>query len=595
MTIGKKLSVGIGVLMTLFLSLGVISYFQIGQIDRSLSEIIRGKTLGQRALLLHQRYKDLRAALAKVKDARDVLFEEVTEALNRLEAAADDLPPAGPERTQALRGAHKQITKLAASLHLYVLTPNNEHEACVRRDAAAVERTLSQLKSLPPAGQQTGGLMVLQEHFTQALSLLEDFIAASGDVSDKSAELADTAGELDAMLAADLAVFTRTDLKRAEDTSRRMVQTKVAITFILVLTGLLDVFVFSAAIKRSITRPLISLKNATTAIGRGDFDAEIKIESADEIGQLAAAFKQMAQQRKQAEDKLRETRDQLEVRVKQRTAELVQANEILVSEIRERKKAEKGLEGLNGDLEASVRELIRSNLELQEFSYIAAHDLKTPLRGIATLAEWISTDYVDKLGEEGGRQVEMLLARTKQMDALVDGVLQYSSLHRCDQTKRQVDLNVALSEAIAEIEVPENVKIGVENELPVLICEKEHMKKVFLNLLNNAIEHGVKNDGQITIRCVELGNVWKFSVSDDGPGIDKKYFEKIFRIFQTLSPREQTGSTGIGLSIVKKIIELNSGDIWVESEPGKGSTFYFTLPLHMTALNSARPATGSAC
>ena len=247
-------------------------------------------------------------------------------------------------------------------------------------------------------------------------------------------------------------------------------------------------------------------------------------------------------------------------------------------DITERRKAEQELEKLNKDLESAVWELRRANKELQEFAYITAHDLKTPLRGIGTLADWISTDYAHKFDEQGKKQVRLLAGKAKQMSALIDDILQYSRLGHTSPQKRQVDLNTLLSDVIPSINPPENIEITVENELPVLMCEKTQIMQVFQNLLSNAVKYMDKPEGQIKVGCVEQDGFWKFSIVDNGPGIDEKYFKKIFKIFQALSTENRVDSTGIGLSIVKKIVELNAGIVWVESELGKGSTFYFTVP-----------------
>jgi len=244
----------------------------------------------------------------------------------------------------------------------------------------------------------------------------------------------------------------------------------------------------------------------------------------------------------------------------------------------ERKKADEVLEKLNTDLESTVRELIRTNKELQEFSYITAHDLKTPLRGIGTLAEWLSTDYADKFDEQGQKHVKLLVERAKRADKLVDSILQYSSIGRAREEQEQIDLNIVLPEIICKINPPENIEITIENKLPVLMCKKTHISQVFQNLLSNAVQQMDKEKGRIKVGSIEEEGFWKFSVADNGPGIDQKYFKKIFKIFQTLSPPDKTESTGIGLSVAKKIVKLNGGTIWVESNPGEGSIFFFTLP-----------------
>jgi PAS domain S-box-containing protein len=252
--------------------------------------------------------------------------------------------------------------------------------------------------------------------------------------------------------------------------------------------------------------------------------------------------------------------------------------QVTLRDVTERLHAEQELEKVNKDLESAVWELRRANKELQEFAYITAHDLKTPLRGIGTLADWISTDYADKFDKEGKKQVRLLVGKAKQMSALIDDILQYSRLGHSSPEKRQVNLNTVLSDVIAGIEPPENIEITAENELPVLMCEKTQIIQVFQNLLSNAVKYMDKTEGQIKVGCVEQDGFLKFSIADNGPGIDEKYFKKIFKIFQALSTENRVDSTGIGLSIVKKIVELNAGIVWVESELGKGSTFFFTLP-----------------
>lgn len=242
------------------------------------------------------------------------------------------------------------------------------------------------------------------------------------------------------------------------------------------------------------------------------------------------------------------------------------------------RKAEEELEKLNKDLGSAVRELSQANEELQEFAHITAHDLKTPLRAIGTLADWLSKDYADKFDEQGKEKVRLLVTRAVQMSALIDDILRYSRVGHNVTEKRRVDLNIVLSEVIAGIDPPENIKITIENELPVLICERIQIIQLFQNLLSNAVKYMDKPRGQIIIDCVEQDAFWEFSVTDNGSGIEKRHYERIFKLFQTLSPCDGVENTGIGLSIVKKIVELNGGSVFVKSEVGKGSTFVFTLP-----------------
>ena len=233
-----------------------------------------------------------------------------------------------------------------------------------------------------------------------------------------------------------------------------------------------------------------------------------------------------------------------------------------------------------------LEQLEKVNQELKDFAYIVSHDLKAPLRGIATLANWISTDYADKLDEQGREQINLLIGRTGRMHDLIDGILQYSRAGRIKEEKVVVNLNELVSEVIDIVAPPENITITVENELPTIECERTRITQVFQNLISNAVKYMDKPDGQIKISCVEEDRWWKFSISDNGPGIEEKYFEKIFQIFQTLSRRDEFESAGVGLSLVKKIVEMYDGKVWVESEPGEGSTFFFTLSKQETEVKN---------
>jgi two-component system sensor kinase FixL len=225
-----------------------------------------------------------------------------------------------------------------------------------------------------------------------------------------------------------------------------------------------------------------------------------------------------------------------------------------------------------------LEQLEKTNQELKDFAYVVSHDLKAPLRGINTLVKWISSDYGDKFDQGGKEQMTLLLSRVDRMHNLIDGILQYSRVGRVKEEKTQVNLNELIPSIIDTLAPSENIAITIENELPMIECERTRITQVFQNLLSNAIKYMDKPQGQIRVTCIEKDNCWKFGVADNGSGIEEKYFEKIFQMFQTLRPRDEFESTGVGLTVVKKIVEIHGGRIWVESKVGEGSTFFFTLP-----------------
>lgn len=225
-----------------------------------------------------------------------------------------------------------------------------------------------------------------------------------------------------------------------------------------------------------------------------------------------------------------------------------------------------------------LAELEMTNKGLKDFAYIVSHDLKAPLRAITSLAEWLSADYSDKLDEEGKEQLALLLSRVKRMHNLIESILEYSRIGRMKENKQEIDLNTLIADVITMINPPEGIAIKVGDKLPTILCERTKTEQVFQNLLSNAVRYMDKPKGQITIGCSEETGYWKFYVADNGPGIEERYYEKIFQIFQTLKPRDEVESTGVGLSIVKKIVESQGGEIGVDSKVGVGTTFFFCLP-----------------
>lgn len=227
---------------------------------------------------------------------------------------------------------------------------------------------------------------------------------------------------------------------------------------------------------------------------------------------------------------------------------------------------------------ALMHELKIANEELKNFAYAVSHDLKAPLRAIGSLAEWIATDYADKFDEEGQGHLRLLVGRVCRMNALIDGILEYSRVGRTDEKCTEVALDRLLHEAIDLLAPPAHIRIQVETPMPALQVNPTRMQQVFQNLLSNAIKYNDKPQGDVRVGCIAEKKHWKFYVRDNGSGIEQRHFERIFLLFQTLMPRDRVESTGVGLALVKKIVELYDGSVWLESTVGEGSTFYFTLP-----------------
>jgi len=230
------------------------------------------------------------------------------------------------------------------------------------------------------------------------------------------------------------------------------------------------------------------------------------------------------------------------------------------------------------ELEQAVEKLKHSNEQLEQFAYVVSHDLKAPLRGIRTVAEWLMSDFGDRLGEEGNENMRLLAGRADRMQNLINGVLEYSRIGRVREEHSPVELDGLVAEVVEDLSPPAHISIAIDTNLPMVCGEPTRIRQLFQNLLSNAIKYMDKEQGFIAVSFAEESNAWRFSVRDNGPGIDQKDFERIFQIFQTLAPRDTAESTGVGLTIAKRIVEYHGGRIWVESQLGEGTTFLFTLP-----------------
>ena len=192
------------------------------------------------------------------------------------------------------------------------------------------------------------------------------------------------------------------------------------------------------------------------------------------------------------------------------------------------------------------------------------------------MAAWLNEDLNGQIPEENQQQLELMQSRVERMDGLIQGLLNYSRVGRNNTPKITTDVAVLVSEAIELLVVPPEFNIVIPSNLPIFNTQAILLQQVFFNLLDNAIKYHPRKQGKIIISVTEYDLYYQFGVADDGLGIDPQYHERIFTIFQTLQARDTIESTGIGLSIVKKIIEGQGGKIWVESELGAGAAFYFT-------------------
>jgi signal transduction histidine kinase len=295
------------------------------------------------------------------------------------------------------------------------------------------------------------------------------------------------------------------------------------ISILLTIVSIILASITSFLVTRSITRRISKMVNLSERVSKGDF-INIKDDKKDELSRLVNS-----------------------------------------------------LNSMSVDLNKNFNELQKKNQQLDEFAYVVSHDLKAPLRGIANIISWIEEDHKTELSGDVVRNLELIKGRTDRLENMINGLLEYARIGKTKAVPETVDVKLLLSD-LQQILVPRDVKVSFLTPFPIIKTEKVRLEQVFSNLLSNAIKYNKSVDREIKIGCYDEADHYKFTVTDNGPGIEKEYYEKIFMIFQTLQERDAFESTGVGLAIVKKIVEENKGTIIVESTIGQGTTFIFTWP-----------------
>jgi len=237
------------------------------------------------------------------------------------------------------------------------------------------------------------------------------------------------------------------------------------------------------------------------------------------------------------------------------------------------------LNTMTDTINTNIRQLERRNQELDQFAYVVSHDLKAPLRGIETASRWIEEDLGQSLPDHIKEFLVLMRTRVRRMENLITGILDLARIGRTPQADEAVFVRQLLREIIDSLELPAGFEVELPFYLPTIQTNRVQLQQVFTNLISNAVKyHHRPETALVRIGCVEGPKFYTFSVADNGPGIAAEYHERIFVIFQTLTERDTLESTGVGLAIVKKIVERQGGSILVESTEGQGATFIFTWP-----------------
>jgi signal transduction histidine kinase len=367
------------------------------------------------------------------------------------------------------------------------------------------------------------------------------------------------------------AIYVRSSLVDVYDRLR----TRALTVLLVLLAAWLLTFPVSAWLQRLIADPLLGLADTARAVSAGqDYALRATPHGRDEIGVLVTAFNDMLSQIERRDADLLAAKGMLEHRVAERTAQLTQ-------ELSERRRAERELEHRNA-------ELVHINRELDDFAYIASHDLKEPLRGIHNYSRFLIEDYGPRFNEDGRAKLETLSRLSRRMETLIDSLLHYSRLGRADLALEPVDVQAVVEDVVERLSISlreQQVEVRIPRRLPIIRSDRVRLAEVFANLVTNSIKYNDKPRRWIEIGVEappagggDAGRAPTFYVRDNGIGIPERHLETVFRIFKRLHGRDQYGGgTGAGLTIVRKIVERHNGRVWIDSTPGEGTTVYFTL------------------
>jgi PAS domain S-box-containing protein len=305
-----------------------------------------------------------------------------------------------------------------------------------------------------------------------------------------------------------------------------------------------------------ITPPLLLSKTGTTRLIEATI-SPIK-DNSYAINGVVVVFRDITE-RRQAELAVQKAKAELEIRVAERTEELSKANAQLQLELAERK---------------------RVNTELEQFAYVASHDLREPLRKIKSYTELLERRYKDQLDEKADKYINYIVDGVARMQMLVTDLLAYSRTGRSELRLEPTNLNEVLKQVVGDLEVAirDGNAMVTYDTLPTLVVDASQMAQLFQNLIGNAIKFHGQDTPRVHVGVEKVDSGWVFGVRDNGIGIEPEYAERIFLIFQRLHTRSEYPGSGIGLAICKRVVERHGGRIWVESEPGKGTTFYFVIP-----------------
>jgi signal transduction histidine kinase len=420
------------------------------------------------------------------------------------------------------------IEELRKNATIFLTDPEAPYEHRIKKDVQDFTNHLRAYRNLTLTPKEQQWAKNLRLLFAKTRDATWEIMNLAIAEADRQEDFVRLRRQMDGVLNDQIQFPLEKSRAQARDKIQKKLSRATVFVFIFVLIGVFFGLGVAIITTKSITDPVARLMAGTDAVARGDLTYRVETESSDELGSLAESFNRMLEA-----------------------------------------------------LQRNSQELERSNKELEEFAYAASHDLQEPLRKIANYAELLERRCKDQVDDVSKKYMATIIGGSTRMISLIHDLLSYSRISQDELVLTTVDMNSVVQQVISDLEVPiqESGAAISSDPLPTVRANPGQMEELFQNLISNAIKFRRPDPAQIHISAQRRSKVWKFSVKDNGIGIDPQHTKRLFLIFQRLHSRAEYPGTGIGLAICRKIVERHGGRIWVESELGKGATFHFILPL----------------
>lgn len=533
------------------------------------ADLLKGLKRASRKNLAPEEIEALKSMRAVLKDYGDHFETFLIDRGKRSQLRRDVLDPLGSELASTLRetlektqsredypATMKAGLALASGLALrdaandYLRDPAAGPVRRFKTEQKRFDRALTELlsTSLPDAdlrriGNVRESLPAYESAFLQIVQATRSYLHLVNVV------LAGNALEFQTLST----TFKQHGIAAIEDLSRKMAEDQQRFqswsNIVSILTILLGMF-FAWLIGQSVSKPILEMTGTLSSLAKGKAALIPGITRKDEIGEMARAAEVFKERNQETLDLLDHSRELTEMHAR-----------------------------ANQRLESVVEELSRSNDELDSFAYLASHDLKAPLRAISHLATWIEEDSAEHLPDESKDHLKTLRGRVFRLEALLDGLLQFSRAAREKYNVEEVDVQELIRNVVEFCDPPSGFTVSISGDDPTVQSYRPPLQQIILNLVGNAIKHHDRSTGVVDIQVRERPGELEIVVTDDGPGIPEQFHERVFKMFQTLKPRDEKEASGIGLSIVQKIVEAVRGEIRIESTGERGTRFALIWPL----------------